>query len=89
VSGLGASGSRACVPTRAAAVVNSALLPPLCTCTRTHGCRYVMGAGLAVSCLIVAAYQPRWSEAKAMPHAPSQASVAANKSASAKSVEQC
>ena len=41
---------------------------------------YVMGAGLAVSCLIVAAYQPRWSEARAMPHAPSSAVLADGKS---------
>lgn len=34
---------------------------------------YVMGAGLAMACLIVACYLPRWSEAKAMPHAPSSA----------------
>jgi hypothetical protein len=36
---------------------------------------YVMGAGLAVAALIVAAYLPRWSEAKAMPHAPSAANL--------------
>lgn len=36
---------------------------------------YVMGAGLAASCVIVAIYQARWSEAKAMPHAPSSANL--------------
>ena len=36
---------------------------------------YVMGSGLAMAALIVAAYQPRWSEAKAMPHAPSSAAL--------------
>jgi ACS family tartrate transporter-like MFS transporter len=36
---------------------------------------YVMGAGLAVAAFIVAAYLPRWSEAKAMPHAPSSAAL--------------
>lgn len=46
---------------------------------------YVMGAGLAVAALIVAAYLPRWSEAKAMPHAPSSPNMDASKDA--KSVE--
>lgn len=36
---------------------------------------YVMGAGLAMAALIVASYMPRWSEAKAMPHAPSSAQL--------------
>lgn len=41
---------------------------------------YVMGSGLAVAALIVAAYQPHWSEAKAMPHAPSSKSLGDAKS---------
>jgi MFS family permease len=48
---------------------------------KTHGHEsgmYVMGAGLAASCIIVAAYQPKWSEAKAMPHAPSGVAMAAD-----------
>lgn len=48
---------------------------------KTHGHEsgmYVMGAGLAASCIIVALYQPRWSEAKAMPHAPSGVAMAAD-----------
>jgi hypothetical protein len=47
---------------------------------------YVMGAGLAVASLIVAGYMPRWSEAKAMPHAPSSPNMGDN-SKDAKSVE--
>lgn len=49
-----------------------------------HSGMYVMGAGLAMSCVIVAAYQPRWSEAKAMPHAPSSANLGGAKVLGAK-----
>eukprot|EP00775_Hariotina_reticulata_P012832 gene12832-12960_t len=36
---------------------------------------YVMAAGLFTSCIVIGIYQPRWSEAKAMPHAASSADV--------------
>lgn len=54
--------------------------------THTHfSGMYVMGAGLAVAAVIVAAYQPRWSESKAMPHAPSSPNLEKD----VKSVDQC
>lgn len=47
-----------------------------------HAGMYIMGAGLAVSCIIVGIYKPRWSEARAMPHAPSTPSLGGGKSVS-------
>jgi nitrate/nitrite transporter NarK len=41
---------------------------------------YLMSAGLFVSCIIIAIYRPRWSEMKAMPHAPSSADLWTGKS---------
>jgi len=52
-----------------------------------HTGMYVMSAGLFASCVIIAIYKPRWSEAKAMPHAPSSVNLCTNKS-TGKSLEQ-